>query len=71
MKKIYSLSTFILIPNLIWAQSTFGSISGKVLLKEKLVAGAIIRLLDESTQTTLQTSSNRSGSYGFYQLKPG
>ncbi|MEN9458609.1 MAG: hypothetical protein RL135_1187, partial [Bacteroidota bacterium] len=53
MKKIYSLSTFILIPNLIWAQSTFGSISGKVLFKEKLVAGAIIRLLDESTQTTI------------------
>jgi hypothetical protein len=71
MKKIYSLSTFILIPNLIWAQSTFGSISGKVLFKEKLVAGAIIRLIDESTQTSIQTSSNRSGSYGFYQLKPG
>lgn len=57
-------------PCLIFAQSTFGSISGKVLYKEKLVFGAQIILTDEGTQTIIQTKSNKSGTYGFYQLKP-
>ncbi|HQS34404.1 MAG TPA: hypothetical protein PLC18_03275 [Sediminibacterium sp.] len=69
MKKIYSLSIFILMPCLIFAQSTFGSISGKVLYQEKLVFGALIILTDEGTQTSIQTNSNKSGTYGFYQLK--
>jgi hypothetical protein len=70
MKKIYSLSIFILMPCLIFAQSTFGSISGKVLYQEKLVFGALIILTDEGTQASIQTNSNKSGTYGFYQLKP-
>lgn len=70
MKKIYLLILIILTPCLIFAQSTFGSICGKVLFKEKLVFGAIITLTDEGTQTIMRTISNRSGTYGFYQLKP-
>lgn len=70
MRKYYLLSYFILTPYLILAQTTFGSISGKVLFKGKLVNGALISLLDEGTQTILKTSSNQSGAYGFYQLKP-
>lgn len=70
MKKAYLFSTIIFMPYVALTQSTFGSISGKVMFNEKLVYGANIILLDESTQTIIMTSSNKSGAYGFYQLKP-
>lgn len=57
-------------PYMVLAQSTYGSISGKVTYKEKLVYGANIILIDESTETIVKTTSNKSGAYGFYQLKP-
>jgi hypothetical protein len=70
MKKVYLFSAILIMPYIILAQSTFGSISGKVFYKEKLIHGAIITLVDEGTQNIFKTSSNRSGTYGFYQLKP-
>ena len=70
MNKFYLLMLIILTPYLILAQSTYGSISGKVTYKEKRVFGATIILIEESTQTIIKTSSNLSGTYGFYQLKP-
>lgn len=70
MNKFYLLMLIILTPYIILAQSTYGSISGKVTYKEKRVFGATIILIEESTQTILKTSSNLSGTYGFYQLKP-
>jgi len=70
MRKCCLLCVVILTPYIIFAQSTFGSISGKVFFKGKLIQGAIISLLDEGTQTLMKTSSNKTGAYGFYHLKP-
>jgi hypothetical protein len=70
MKKVCFMSATLFLPYMAMAQSTFGAISGKVIFNEKGVYGANISLLDESTQTIIKTSSNKSGAYGFYQLKP-
>ncbi len=65
MKKVCFMSATLLLPYMAMAQSTFGAISGKVIFNEKGVYGANISLLDESTQTIIKTSSNKSGAYGF------
>jgi len=61
---------FILVYHHLFAQSTSGSISGKVLFKGQLVYNAVISILDEGTQTLFKTSSNKLGTYRFDQLKP-
>jgi len=70
MRRHFLLSIALYAPIILFGQNTFGSISGKVFFKGKLINGAIISLLDEGTQTLFKTSSNSSGTYGFYQLKP-
>ncbi len=61
---------FILIPMGLKSQHTTGSISGKISFNNKAAIGAVLILTDQGTNQQIETISNKSGAYGFYQVKP-